>query len=67
MTDASVSVAELLRQKSEAFFLELLNDGADLARTIDGPSLSSPGLVLAGYCVVLGIAGMLMTREREIA
>ena len=49
MADATVSVDELLRRKADAFFLELLNEGADLARTIDGPSLSSPGLVLAGY------------------
>ena len=35
--------------------------GVDLLSQVDG------GLVLAGYCVVVGIAGMILTREREIA
>jgi HPr kinase/phosphorylase len=44
-----VTVEELLRSKTDAFSLELLNAGADVQRRIEGPSLSSPGLILAGY------------------
>ncbi len=41
--------------------LALQNDPrVDLLSQTDG------GLVLAGYCVVLGIAGMILTRQREI-
>lgn len=35
--------------------------GVDLLSQTDG------GFVLAGYCIVLGVAGMLITRRREIA
>jgi ABC-type transport system involved in multi-copper enzyme maturation permease subunit len=35
--------------------------------SVDLLSQTSGGLVLAGYCVALGIAGMLMTRQREIS
>jgi ABC-type transport system involved in multi-copper enzyme maturation permease subunit len=35
--------------------------------SVDLLSQTGGGLVLAGYCVALGIAGMLMTRSREIS
>lgn len=47
---ATVSAEDLLRDKGESFALEILNAGdADMGRSISGPNLSSPGLVLAGY------------------
>jgi HPr kinase/phosphorylase len=46
---ASLTVEELLRRKGEALQLELLTDPAHLNRTIEEPSISNPGLVLAGY------------------
>ena len=49
MKPVTVTVDELLRSKADALLLELLGDGADLSRVIEGPNLSSPGLVLAGY------------------
>jgi HPr kinase/phosphorylase len=52
MTQASartVTVEELLREKSQYLQLELLTEGCDLRRPIGSATISSPGLVLAGY------------------
>lgn len=48
-TAQSVSVEELLRAKSQYLQIELLTDTADLKRSIVSPTISSPGLVLAGF------------------
>lgn len=45
----TLTVQELFQSKHEALGLELLNDSCGLDRPIEEPSLSSPGLVLAGY------------------
>ena len=44
-----LTVGDVLRAKRETLALELLTEGADLARTVDDPTIASPGLVLAGF------------------
>jgi len=44
-----LTVRELFEAKQQSLGLELLTDPQNLERTIDGPAISSPGLVLAGY------------------
>lgn len=44
-----LTVEEFFRAKRKALALELLTDGSSLNRTIESASVSSPGLVLAGY------------------
>lgn len=46
---AALTVEELLKGKGEALRLELLTENADLKKVIEEPSISSPGLVLAGF------------------
>lgn len=46
---AELTVDELLRTKGVALRLELLTDPFSLKRVIEEPSISSPGLVLAGF------------------
>ncbi|MGH7501506.1 MAG: HPr(Ser) kinase/phosphatase [Longimicrobiales bacterium] len=43
------TVAELLEIKRESLCLELLNEHADLTLSIESPTISNPGLVLAGF------------------
>jgi HPr kinase/phosphorylase len=45
----TLSVAQLYRRKQQALHLELLTPAASMAREIDSPTLTSPGLVLAGF------------------
>ncbi|MFW6079572.1 MAG: HPr(Ser) kinase/phosphatase [Gemmatimonadota bacterium] len=45
----TLTVEEFFRAKRSTLALELLTDGRGLSRTIDSSSVSSPGLVLAGY------------------
>ncbi len=45
----TMTVEDLLRVKGETLQLELLAGGSGLSRPIEGPDVSSPGLVLAGY------------------
>lgn len=45
----ALTVEDLFQTKSESLRLELLTDPGTLRRVIEGPSISSPGLVLAGY------------------
>lgn len=45
----TIRVEDLLRVKKDALELELLNDGAGAKRVIGSATISSPGLVLAGY------------------
>ncbi|MBI4544908.1 MAG: HPr(Ser) kinase/phosphatase [Gemmatimonadetes bacterium] len=44
-----LTVEELLRTKQQTLALELLTDGCSLDRKIEGPNISNPGLILAGY------------------
>lgn len=44
-----LAVEELFRTKERALELELLTPGCTLKREIESPTLSSPGLVLAGF------------------
>jgi HPr kinase/phosphorylase len=44
-----ITVAELFRSKEQSLGLELLTAQCTLERDIESPTLSSPGLVLAGY------------------
>lgn len=46
---AALTVEELFRGRGEALRLELLTENADLQKIIEEPSISSPGLVLAGF------------------
>ena len=45
----TIHVDDLLRSKKDALELELINDGVGLRRVIESPTISNPGLVLAGY------------------
>lgn len=49
MPTPTLTVEELLRSKRQALALELLTDERGLSRSISGPDISSPGLVLTGY------------------
>jgi len=44
-----LTVQRLLESRSETLALELLNPGSDVQRTIGDPTVSNPGLVLAGF------------------
>jgi HPr kinase/phosphorylase len=46
---AALTVEELFQGRGEALRLELLTEGSNLQRLIEEPSISSPGLVLAGF------------------
>jgi HPr kinase/phosphorylase len=45
----SLTVEDLVRAKRETLRLELLTEGCDLTRPIMSPTISNPGLVLAGF------------------
>jgi HPr kinase/phosphorylase len=45
----TLAVADLFRAKQQKLALELLTPGAALDREVESPTLSSPGLVLAGF------------------
>lgn len=45
----TITVEELFRTKEQTLGLELLTPGCSLERNIESPTISSPGLVLAGY------------------
>jgi HPr kinase/phosphorylase len=44
-----LTIEDLLRTKREALQLALLTPDSDLGRTVGSPTVSSPGLVLAGF------------------
>jgi HPr kinase/phosphorylase len=46
---AALTVEELFNGRGEALRLELLTEDSNLQREIEEPSISSPGLVLAGF------------------
>ncbi|HEX2187773.1 MAG TPA: HPr(Ser) kinase/phosphatase [Longimicrobiaceae bacterium] len=62
-----LTVEELLRVKKDALALELLTDERGLSRTIPGPDISSPGLVLTGYTERFPAERMQVLGETEIA
>ncbi|HET6763449.1 MAG TPA: hypothetical protein VFH27_07245, partial [Longimicrobiaceae bacterium] len=64
---ASLTVDELLRTKKEALALELLTDERGLVREINGPDISSPGLVLTGYTERFPADRMQVLGETEIS
>ncbi|HUF70903.1 MAG TPA: HPr(Ser) kinase/phosphatase [Longimicrobiales bacterium] len=45
----TITVEDFHRAKKEILSLELVNEGCDLNRPITSPTISNPGLVLAGY------------------
>ncbi len=49
MTEAPLTVRDLLERKGESLQLEVLTTSVDLERPVPLPEVSSPGLVLAGY------------------
>jgi HPr kinase/phosphorylase len=62
-----LTVEELLRLKREPLALELLTDERGLGRTIGGPDISSPGLVLTGYTERFPAERMQVLGETEVA
>jgi len=62
-----LTVEELLRLKKDALALELLTDERGLTRTIPGPDVSSPGLVLTGYTERFPAERMQVLGETEVA
>jgi HPr kinase/phosphorylase len=62
-----LTVEELLRLKREVLALELLTDERGLGRTISGPDISSPGLVLTGYTERFPAERMQVLGETEVA
>lgn len=62
-----LAVEEILRLKKEALALELLTDERGLERTIPGPDISSPGLVLTGYTERFPSERMQVLGETEVA
>ena len=62
-----LTVEELLRLKREPLALELLTDERGLERTIGGPDISSPGLVLTGYTERFPAERMQVLGETEVA
>ncbi|HEX2095049.1 MAG TPA: HPr(Ser) kinase/phosphatase [Longimicrobiaceae bacterium] len=63
----ALTVEELLRIKRDALALELLTDERGLERTIPGPDISSPGLVLTGYTERFPAERMQVLGETEIS
>ncbi len=64
---ASLTVEELLRSKRDSLALELLTDERGVSRTIQGPEISSPGLVLTGYTDRFPAERMQVLGETEIS
>ncbi|MEX0912587.1 MAG: HPr(Ser) kinase/phosphatase [Gemmatimonadota bacterium] len=49
MPKGSLTIERLLKHKLEPLALELLTDERGLSRVLEGPDISSPGLVLTGF------------------
>ncbi len=62
-----ITVEDLLEAKGKALQLEVLNRDAELAREISEPSVSSPGLLLAGYTVRLPQGRLQVLGETEVS
>ena len=62
-----MTVEDLLIGKRESLALELLTDERGLARVINNPEISSPGLVLTGYTERFPADRMQVLGETEVA
>lgn len=67
MLKEPLTVDLFLRRKREALALELLTDERGLTRTIHGPEISSPGLVLTGFIERFPADRMQVLGETEVA
>ncbi|HUF12087.1 MAG TPA: HPr(Ser) kinase/phosphatase [Longimicrobiales bacterium] len=63
----TLTIRELLESKRQSLSLELVNEGADLDRLIQDPSVSNPGLVLAGFTQRFPVGRLQVLGETEIA
>ncbi len=63
----TLTIRELLESKRQALALELVSDGADLDRLIHDPSVSNPGLVLAGFTQRFPVGRLQVLGETEIS
>ncbi len=63
----TLTIRELLESKRSALSLELVNEGADLERVIEDPSVSNPGLVLAGFTQRFPTGRLQVLGETEIS
>ena len=61
-----LTVREFFQQKQQSLALELLGDEAGLDRAIEEPSVSSPGLVLAGFADRLPRGRIQVLGETEV-
>jgi HPr kinase/phosphorylase len=64
---ANLTVRELVERKQKSLQLEVLTGDTGLDRTIKGPEVSSPGLVLAGFTARFVPERMHVLGETEIA
>lgn len=62
-----LTIDTLLRAKRQILELELVNDGADLSREVIEPSISSPGLILAGFLTRVPTGRLQVLGETEVA
>jgi HPr kinase/phosphorylase len=62
----TLTVEDLFRAKREILSLELLTDGCDLQRPILEPTISNPGLVLAGFRERLPTGRLQILGETEV-
>ena len=63
----TLPIRELLESKRQRLSLELINEGADLDRQIHDPSVSNPGLVLAGFTQRFPIGRLQVLGETEVS
>jgi len=63
----TLTIRELFESKRQALALELVSDGADLERLIQDPSVSNPGLVLAGFTQRFPVGRLQVLGETEIS
>ena len=63
----TLTIRELLESKRTALSLALVNEGADLERLIHDPSVSNPGLVLAGFTQRFPTGRLQVLGETEIS
>ena len=63
----TLTIRELLESKRQSLALSLVNEGADLERLIHDPSVSNPGLVLAGFTQRFPTGRLQVLGETEIS
>ncbi|MBI4408520.1 MAG: HPr(Ser) kinase/phosphatase [Gemmatimonadetes bacterium] len=62
-----LTVEDFLESKRQSLALELLTDGTNLQRRIEGANISSPGLLLAGYTARFPRGRIQVLGETEIS